>query len=137
MNILFGIALAIGVGLFGSHAQFDRGRSYYPVILIVTASYNVLFAICANFPLVALGEIICLSAFVVVAIYGFRKNLWTIVFGLVLHACLDSIHDRLIANPGIPMWWPGFCLTFDVFFAAYLGYRLLQDQKLSAIKGPT
>lgn len=33
-------------------------------------------------------------------------------------------HGHLVANPGVPRWWPGFCLAFDVVVAAILAWLL-------------
>jgi hypothetical protein len=41
---------------------------------------------------------------------------------------LDFFHARLVANPGVPVWWPAFCLTYDVAAAGYLAWRLTRDQ---------
>ena len=51
---------------------------------------------------------------------GFRKNLWLIVAGLVGHGVFDFFHHLLIQNPGVPLWWPGFCLSFDVLAGGFL-----------------
>jgi hypothetical protein len=29
-----------------------------------------------------------------------------------------ATHDLIVHNPGVPSWWPAFCLTFDVGAAA-------------------
>jgi hypothetical protein len=34
--------------------------------------------------------------------------------GLAAHGVLDFFHGRLVANPGVPPWWPAFCRAFDV-----------------------
>ena len=39
-----GIVLSIGVALFARWVGFDRDRAFYPTVLIVIASYYVLFA---------------------------------------------------------------------------------------------
>lgn len=33
-------------------------------------------------------------------------------------------YAQLIANPGVPAWWPTFCLTCDVTAGVYLAWRL-------------
>ena len=45
MEYLVGAALALVVCLSAGAAGFDRDRSFYPVILIVIASYYLLFAV--------------------------------------------------------------------------------------------
>jgi hypothetical protein len=37
---------------------------------------------------------------------------------------LDLAHDRFISNPGVPLWWPAFCLAYDLTAAAYLAWLL-------------
>jgi len=39
-------------------------------------------------------------------------------------AVVDFIHAHLIPNPGVPAWWPGFCLTHDIAAAGYLAWIL-------------
>lgn len=43
---------------------------------------------------------------------------------MAAHGIFDLAHGALISNPGLPPWWPAFCLTFDVMAAAYLAWRL-------------
>lgn len=45
MSYAIGFAIAAGVALLGRYAGFDRDRAFYPTVLIVTASYYVLFAV--------------------------------------------------------------------------------------------
>ena len=40
-----GVVLSIGVALFARWVGFDRDRAFYPTVLIVIASYYVLFAV--------------------------------------------------------------------------------------------
>ena len=42
------------------------------------------------------------TAFVVLAIVGFRYSLWLIVAALATHGILDVVHGEVIANPGGP-----------------------------------
>ena len=39
-----GIVLSIGVALFARFVRLDRDRAFYPTVMIVIASYYVLFA---------------------------------------------------------------------------------------------
>jgi hypothetical protein len=130
MEYLVGVALALGVGVLTSVAGFDRDRSLYPVILMVTASYYDLFAVIGGGT--ALGcETGVTTVFVLASIIGFRTNLWIVVAALVGHSVLDLYHSQLIENAGVPAWWPMFCLSFDVAAAAYLALLLL-SRKIGA-----
>ena len=44
MPYVVGIVLSLGVALFARRVGFDRDRAFYPTVLIVIASYYVLFA---------------------------------------------------------------------------------------------
>lgn len=50
MAALIGLSLAFAVAIFGRIAGFDRDRAFYPTVLIVVASYYVLFAAVAAKP---------------------------------------------------------------------------------------
>jgi hypothetical protein len=49
-----------------------------------------------------------------------------VVAGLVGHAVFDFLHRLFINNPGVPEWWPGFCLSFDVLAGLFLAVLLLK-----------
>jgi hypothetical protein len=40
------------------------------------------------------------------------------------HGVFDFVHHFFIENTGVPHWWPGFCLAFDVTLAVWLAIRL-------------
>jgi len=47
-----------------------------------------------------------------------------VVAALLAHGVFDFIHAHLVPNPGVPAWWPGFCLTYDIAAAGYLAWIL-------------
>ncbi|MBR7618344.1 alpha/beta fold hydrolase [Phenylobacterium sp. 20VBR1] len=131
MEYLVGAGLGLAVGVMATFVGFDRGRAFYPVVLIVVASYHDLFAVMGG-SLPALGfETLGLAAFWGVAVLGFRTNLWWIVAALAAHGVLDLFHARLVDNPGVPSWWPAFCLTYDLTAAAWLARRLLRTRRVA------
>ncbi len=115
-----GIALALGIFCFGRWTWFDRERAFYATMLIVVASYYVLFAAMAGSAQVLVAESIATAAFVIVAVVGFRRYSWLVIAGLAGHGVFDFFHALIVQNPGVPDWWPGFCLAFDVGVAALL-----------------
>lgn len=125
MEYVIGVFLASVVGLFASVIGFDKERSFYPVVLIIIASTYLLFAALANSADALIAEALPALIFVVAATLGFRKTPWIVVAGLALHGVYDFIHPAVITNPGVPTWWPGFCLAYDVIAAAYLAVLLL------------
>lgn len=121
-----GIAAAAAVGLFATVIGFDKERSFYPVVLIVIATLYLLFAVMAGSTESLVAEAIPALVFVAMAALGFRKKApWLVVAGLALHGVFDFFHHAVIANPGVPVWWPGWCLAYDVVAAAYLAVLIL------------
>lgn len=121
MEYVIGIVAATAVGLFGTVIGFDKDRSFYPVVLIVIATLYLLFAVIANSTASLVAECIPALVFVAMATLGFlKKTPWLVVAGLALHGVFDFFHPAVIANPGVPVWWPGWCLSYDVVAAAYL-----------------
>ena len=135
MEYAIGAGLALAVALFAAVSGFDRDRAFYPVVLIVVASYYDLFAVMAG-SMPALGyESAAFLVFAALAVVGFRTSLWLVAAGLAGHGLFDFIRVGLIANPGVPEWWPGFCLGFDVVAGACLGWRLLRSPGLTSSRG--
>jgi hypothetical protein len=125
MEYVIGFAAAVGVGLFATVIGFDKERSFYPVVLIVIATLYLLFAVMAGSTKSLVAEAIPALVFVAMAALGFRKTPWLVVAGLALHGVFDFFHHAVIANPGVPVWWPGWCLAYDVVAAAYLAALIL------------
>ncbi|HZF00093.1 MAG TPA: hypothetical protein VE981_23995 [Planctomycetota bacterium] len=131
MEYRVGVGLGLGVCVLGALAGFDRDRSFYPVVTIVIASYYELFAVLGGSTRALLLESMVFLGFLAVSVVGFRRNLWLIVVALLAHGVMDFFHHPLIANPGVPAWWPMFCLTFDVAAGIFLAIRL-RSARLSA-----
>jgi hypothetical protein len=120
MEYAIGVAAATLVGLFATVIGFDKERSFYPVVLIVIATLYLLFAVMAASTDSLVAETIPALVFVAMATLGFRRTPWLVVAGLALHGVFDFFHHAVITNPGVPVWWPGWCLAYDVVAAAYL-----------------
>jgi hypothetical protein len=131
--LLVGATLAVSVGLLTTAFGLDRDRALYPTVMIVIALYYVLFAVIGGSTQVLLVESLVASVFIAAALWGFRSSLWIVVVALSAHGLLDLIHGRVIANPGVPDWWPQFCLTYDIAAAAYLAWLLKQKRPRTAI----
>jgi hypothetical protein len=125
MEYAAGVVAATAVGLFATVIGFDKDRSFYPVVLIVIAALYLLFAAMADSTSSLVAESVPALAFVTTAALGFRRTPWLVVAGLALHGVFDFFHHALIANPGVPAWWPGWCLAYDVVAAGYLAVLIL------------
>lgn len=124
MAYLIGMILALGVGAFATLVGFDRDRAFYPTVMIVIASYYVLFAVSGGAANIVATEAAIMAIFAGLAIAGFKRSLWLVVAALSAHGLYDWLLAPQIANPGVPPWWPQFCLAYDVVAAAYLAHRL-------------
>jgi hypothetical protein len=123
--VLVGVALAPLIVLLGRLSRLDRDRAMYPITLIVIATYYVLFATMGGAQALP-AELIAATVFIVVAILGFRTNLWWVAAGIAAHGLLFDwvLHPRLIANAGMPQFWPAFCGSIDVALGAILAILL-------------
>jgi hypothetical protein len=133
VEYLIGLILSLAVAGFATAIGLDRERAFYPTVLMVIASYYVLFAVMGGSSRALLIEIVVASVFLLLAVVGFKRSLWFAVAAIVGHGVFDFVHQRFIENPGVPHWWPGFCLTFDVIFGAWLAVRLMRGTP-SALK---
>jgi len=125
MEYAIGIAAATAVGLFATLIGFDKERSFYPVVLIVIATLYLLFAAQAGSTGALVPEAIPAFLFVATAALGFGKPPWLVVAGLARHGVFDFFHRAVITNPGVPVWWPGWCLAYDVVAAGYLAALII------------
>ncbi len=126
LRYIVGIVLSIGVAVFARWVGFDRDRAFYPTVLIVIASYYVLFAAMIGSVETVLLESIVMTLFVIAAVVGFKRSAWIIVGALAAHGVQDAGHAYIVANAGVPAWWPAWCLAYDVGAAAALAWFLIQ-----------
>jgi hypothetical protein len=130
MGYAIGIALALVVSTFARVTGLDRDRAFYATVAMTIATYYVLFAVMGGSTHALVVDSVVMLAFVLVAVVGFKRNLWLVVACLGGHGVLDALHG-VAANPGVPEWWPAFCLAFDVGAAGFLAWLLLRS-KLAA-----
>ena len=126
MEYLIGLFLSLAVAGLAISMGFDRERAFYLTVAIVVASYYVLFAVMAASGRTLVIEIAVASGFLLLATIGYKRNPWLIALAIAGHGVFDIVHHWLIDNPGVPHWWPGFCLVFDVILGGLLAARLLK-----------
>jgi hypothetical protein len=131
MTFFIGFALALAVSMIARLAGFDRERVLYPTLTIVIASYYALFAVMGGSLHSLAIESIGVLVWAVLAGVGFKANLWLVVAALAAHGVFDFFHAHAVANPGVPAWWPSFCLSYDFTAAVFLAW-LLRSEKLRA-----
>ena len=124
MAFLVGVLLALAVGVFATLSGLDRERAFYTTVAIVVASLYSLFAVLGGSTHALVVESLIGAVFLVVATFGFRSSFWLVALALGGHGALDFVHAGLVANPGVPPWWPAFCGAYDVTAAAYLAWLI-------------
>jgi hypothetical protein len=132
MDYAIGIVLALVVSGSAALIGFDRDRVFYPMLLVVIASYYVLFAAMSGSSQALLVESAVMTGFAVLAVVGFRSKLWIVAAALAGHGVFDLVHGSLITNPGVPRWWPAFCLAYDVAAAAAMIWLLRRRPALAS-----
>lgn len=128
MEYVVGMVLALAVGLLARIVGLDRDRAFYPTVLIVITTYYALFAVLGGSPQALRVELLVIAAFLGASIAGFKRSLWLVAAAFATHGMFDLVHGRLIANPGVPMWWPNFCMAYDLVAAAWLALLIRADR---------
>ena len=137
MPYIVGVVLAVGVALFARFIRLDRDRAFYPTVMIVIASTYVLFAAMTESVHTVALESVPMLAFVIAAVAGFRASAWILVVALAGHGVFDWFHSDVLENPGVPVWWPAFCLAYDVGAAGCLAWILATQDIVRATLKPT
>ncbi|MEQ8205011.1 MAG: hypothetical protein RIA65_02460 [Woeseia sp.] len=116
--LLIGIGLGGAIAVFARQSRFEQDRSFYPTVLIVIASYYVLFAVMSGANVVV--EIAVALIFAAVAA-GAATN-WPVAagWGIFLHGVFDFTRGGFLGDGGAPLWWPEFCGGIDVALGLWL-----------------
>ena len=132
MEYLIGVVLAAATCVFfGMLVGFDRERLFYPMMLPPIATYYILFAAVGSSTPALTIESLVASIFLMVAVVGFKKNLWLVAAALAGHGVFDFFHHLVIQNPGVPVWWPGFCMAFDILASGFLAVLLMRRSRFA------
>jgi hypothetical protein len=126
MEYLVGFLLSLGTIIFAVVIGLNRDRGFFATVAFVVTTFYVLFAVMGASRRTLMLEIAIACGFFLIAILGFKRNLWLVAAALVGHGIFDFVRSGFIANPGVPQWWPGFCGAYDVIFGGWLAVLLLQ-----------
>ena len=118
--VVIGVLLAVGIAALAKFTRFDEDRSFYSTILVIVASYYVLFAVLDSSAHALVWELVIAVAFSTVAITGALFLPTLVGIGIIAHGLFDLVHDGLIANSGVPTWWPSFCASIDVVLGLWV-----------------
>jgi hypothetical protein len=135
MGYLIGFVLAVSVASFATLIGFDRERSFYPTVAIIVASYYALFGVIGGSERALGMEILVGLGFATLASVGYRRSVWLVCAALAGHGIFDFVHHLFIDNPGMPVWWPSFCGTFDVTAGAWFALLIWTRARRSRADG--
>jgi hypothetical protein len=124
MPYVIGIVLSVSVALFARPVGFDRERAFYPTVLMVIASYYAVFTAMSGSTQTVLLESATMTVFVIAAVAGFKSSAWIVVAALAGHGMFDALHQNVVGNSGVPVWWPPFCLAYDLGAAGSLAWLI-------------
>ena len=110
----------MGIAALANFTRFDRDRSFYSTVLVIIASYYVLFAVLSGSSHALIWELAIAIAFSTVAILGALFLPTLVGMGIVAHGLFDLVHDSVIENAGVPAWWPIFCGSIDVVLGLWV-----------------
>jgi hypothetical protein len=74
MDYLVGVTLSLSVAVIAALVGLDRERAFYPTVLIVIASYYVLFAVMAASKRTLAIESCCFQLFLAVSYTRFQEK---------------------------------------------------------------
>jgi hypothetical protein len=120
MPIVVGVLLAIAIAALAKFTRFDEERSFYSTVLVIIASYYVLFAVLGGSSHALVWELVIAVVFSTVAIIGALFLPTLVGTGIIAHGLFDLVHDILIENSGVPTWWPTFCGSLDVLLGLWV-----------------
>lgn len=98
-------------------------RAYGVALVVLPAIYMLFAALAGDIGAMALEFIFGLPFFIVGLICARRgfKYSGLLVLGLwMAHAAYDVYHPMLVANAGVPGWYPALCFAFDLVIVVYL-----------------
>jgi len=117
-----GVVLAVALIIFGKLTGYEKDRSFFPTLLIVIASYYLLFAILDGSVSTLLIEIAVAAFFIVLAIWGSYRFPVIVGAAIALHGIFDFMYGYFYVNNGVPVWWPAFCAGIDIPFGLWVMY---------------
>jgi hypothetical protein len=120
MPVVVGVLLAIAIAALAKFTRFDEDRSFYSTVLVIIASYYVLFAVLDGSSHALVWELVFAVAFSIVAIIGALFLPTLVGIGILAHGLFDLVHNVIIENSGVPTWWPTFCGSLDVLLGLWV-----------------
>lgn len=111
---IIGGLLGAVIFVFARWQRYDRESAFYPTVLIVIASYYVLFAVISADRFALVVQLAIAVVFIALAIVGRNLDGRIVAVGIVLHGLYDMAFHWFGGGGGVPEWWPAFCGIIDL-----------------------
>jgi len=128
--VVVGVLLAAGIAALAKFTRFDEDRSFYPTVLVIIASYYLLFAVIDGSSHALVWELVIAVAFSTAALIGALFSPTLVGIGILTHGLFGLVHDVIIQNPGVPAWWPSFCGSLDAMLGLWV-INTTRSQRIS------
>jgi hypothetical protein len=102
-------------------------------VLVVIASYYVLFAVMNGSGTALAIEIGVAFAFALIALAGLRNGAMIAAIGIALHGGYDFVHSLMLGAHGAPDWWPAFCGAIDLVLGAAILIARRRNREFSRL----
>jgi hypothetical protein len=123
--VILGILGAIGLVLLGRSLRPGREMLIYGIGLCITAIAYVLFGLHRGAPASHLGlELIGAVLYGSAAVLGTRRWPTLLAVGWTAHVAWDLFFHYASGPSFAPVWYPWFCVGFDVFLGGYIAGTL-------------
>ena len=130
LTFIIGVGLALVLAVFGRLTGYEKDRSFFSTLLIVIASYYLLFAVLDGSVSTILIEITVAAFFYLLAVWGGFRFPLIVGAGIALHGLFDFMYGYFYVNNGVPVWWPAFCAGIDIPFGLwvmFLKYKTINN----------
>lgn len=126
LNYIIGLVAAFCIFFVAKKYKMLNSNEFFFAILVTITTYYIVFAVEHNKYI--LTEILGSAIFVTLGLLFLRRSINILAILIVLHGVYDLFHAIVIPNSGTPIWWPGFCATFDIVLGV-LFFTFVRNKK--------
>ncbi len=119
---VIGSSLGVAIFLLARMTGFASDRSFYPTVMVIIASYYVLFATMAANHAGLVEELVVAITFSAPALAGYYRGARIAAATIFAHGIYDPAHGGLGAGHGAPEWWPVFYAAIDIVLGCLVLY---------------
>jgi hypothetical protein len=123
IDLALGAALALATIRVSRRMPPTKERRLYAVVLVAAAAVYLVFALRGGAGAWIGVEAAGVAAYGLVAYLGATRSAWWLAAGWLAHVGWDVTLHGASATPFVPLFYPMFCVSYDVLVAAYVVTR--------------